>query len=133
MADFWKEKHNKLFGALAVGMTAFGGGLWFVSPSGFKGHFADERQAAAVLLALLVALFLAGFPAGWLGGKSFPESSLPFWAAMAGAYLVPVSAWFAGLEPTWPACLAWAWLLPFAGSWVGLAAGLLLLRRKACR
>lgn len=30
MADFWHEKHNNLFGALAVGMTAFGGGLWIL-------------------------------------------------------------------------------------------------------
>ncbi|MBC7324868.1 MAG: hypothetical protein H5T99_06100 [Moorella sp. (in: Bacteria)] len=130
---FWEEKHNNLFGAVAVGMTAFGGGLWLVPLPAFKGRFTDERQAAAALLALMAALFLAGFPAGWLGGKSFPKSPLPVWAAMAGAYLVPVAAWFAGLEPAWPAYLAWAWGLSFAGSWAGLVAGFLLQRQKACR
>jgi|GEM_PF-3467202 len=133
VSDFWEEKHNNLFGAVAVGMTSFGGGLWLVPLSGFKGHFANERQAAAAALAVIAALFLAGFPAGWLGGKSFPKSPLPVWLAMTGSYLVPVAAWFAGLEPSWPACLAWAWGLAFAGSWAGLVAGFLLQRRKAGR
>lgn len=127
----WFERQNKLFGTVAVGMTAFGGGLWFLSPLDIKNHFTDERQAAAVLLAVTAAFFFAGFPAGWWGEKSFPESPLPVWLAMAGSYLVPVTAWFAGLEPAWPACLAWAWGLAFAGSWVGLTVGLLLQRRRA--
>lgn len=101
-----------------------------LSPSGLKGHFTNERQTAAALLALMAALFLAGFPAGWLGGKSFLKSPLPVWLAMAGAYLVPVAAWFAGLEPTWPVCLAWAWGLAFSGSRAGLAVGLPLERRE---
>lgn len=126
----WFEIQDKLFGALAVGMTSFGGGLWYLSPSDLKDHFPDERRAAAALLVLIAAFFFAGFPAGWRGGKSFPESPLPVWLAMAGSYLVPVTAWFAGLEPAWPACLAWAWGLAFAGSWLGLSAGL-FLRRKA--
>jgi len=130
MSDFWKEKHNNLSGALAVGMTTFGGGLWLIPLSAFKGHFQNERQAAAALLVLLIALFLAGFPAGWLGEKSFSYLPLPVWTSMAGAYLVPVAAWFAGLDPPWPACLAWAWALPFAGSWAGLGLAL-LLRKKA--
>jgi hypothetical protein len=122
------KNYDKISGALVVGMAAFGGGLWLTPSSVFKNHFADERQAAAALLVLLAALFLAGFPAGCLGGKSFPESPLPVWAAITGAYLVPASAWFAGLEPTWPACLAWSWALPFAGSWAGLGLAALLNR-----
>jgi len=50
------------------------------------------------------------------------------WVAMVGVRLTPVMAWFAGLEPTWPACLAWAWALPFAGSWAGLGLAILLKR-----
>ncbi|BAF60580.1 hypothetical membrane protein [Pelotomaculum thermopropionicum SI] len=68
-----------------------------------------------------------------MGGKRFPKTFLPVWLAMAGSYLAPVAAWFAGLEPSWPTCLVWAWALPFAGSWAGLVAGFLLQRRKACR
>ncbi|SHJ15813.1 hypothetical protein [Desulfofundulus thermosubterraneus] len=131
MSDPWLEKHDRVFGAAAVGMTAFGGGLWLVPLSSFRDHFADERQAAAALLALAAALFLAGFPAGWLGGGSFSKSPLPVWLGMTGSYLVPAAAWFAGLEPGWPACLPWAWGFAFAGSWAGLAAGLMLARRKA--
>jgi hypothetical protein len=121
MDNSWFERQDRLFGTLAVGMTAFGGGLWFLSPSDLKDHFADERRAAAALLAVTAAFFFAGFPAGWRGGKYFPESLLPVWLAMAGSCLVPVAVWFAGLEPAWPVCLAWAWGLAYAGNWVGLA------------
>lgn len=127
------KKFDNVSGALAVGTATFGGSLWLLSPSGFKAHFADERQAAAALFAFFISLILAGFPAGWLAGRSFSETPLPVWLAMAGAYFVPAVAWFAGLEPTWPACLAWAWALPFAGTWAGLCFAALfkcLLKKK---
>lgn len=131
VGDFWEEKHNNLFGALSVGMTTFGGGLWLLPHSGIREAFAgDERRAAAALLAFFATQFLAGFPAGWLAGSQFRETPLPVWASMTGAYLVPALGWFAGLEPGWPACWAWAWGLALAGSWVGLGLGLVAAKRK---
>ncbi|MCL6447705.1 MAG: hypothetical protein K6U04_06050 [Armatimonadetes bacterium] len=52
----------------------------------------------------MAALFLAGFSAGLAGRELLPDNA----PSMAGSYLTTAAAWFAGLEPAWPARLAWA-------------------------
>lgn len=119
---------------LSVGLSCFGGGLWFVVNSGLRRVLAhlDDRRAMAVLLALAVSLLLAGFPAGMVAEEKARASNVSVLdlASAFGSLVLPIAARFAGLHPAWPASWAWAWGLAFAGSWAGLAAGLLLGRRK---
>ncbi|WP_162490092.1 hypothetical protein [Neomoorella thermoacetica] len=105
-------------------------GLWLADLKAAASAAGGERQAAALLLAVMFSLFLAGFPAGWMAGGRFEETPLPMWLSMAGGWVAPVAAWFAGLEPAWPSCWPAAFALAFAGSWAGLGLGLLLGRRR---
>lgn len=130
MSSFWKERANNALGMVTVGMTSFGGGLWLANLKAVATAAGSERQAAALLLAVILSLFLAGFPAGWLAGSRFEETPFLMWLSMAGACLAPVVAWFAGLEPKWPVCWLAAFALAFVGSWVGLGVGVWLARKK---
>jgi len=130
MSGFWEKRAHNALGAAAVGMASFGGGLWLADLKAAAASAEGERQAAALLLAVTLSLFLAGFPAGWAAGSRFEETPLPMWLSMAGAWLAPVAAWFAGLEPGWPVCWPVAFALAFAGSWAGLGVGVLLGRRR---
>lgn len=130
MSSFWKEKGDNALGMATVGMASFARGLWLANLKVAVTFASSERQAAALLLAVMLSLFLAGFPAGWVAGSRFEETPLPMWFYMAGACLAPVAAWFAGLEPEWPVCWLAAFALAFIGGWVGLGVGVWLTREK---
>lgn len=120
---------ESIISALGVGTAAFAGGLFMMDPKSIKALGLSERAAAALLMASVIAMLLAGASAGWFAGKYSRETKLPLGLAWAGAYLVPMVAWFTGLEVAWPASLAYACALAFAGSWAGLGVGLVLCWR----
>ncbi|MGI9953331.1 hypothetical protein V3F56_13295 [Moorellaceae bacterium AZ2] len=130
MSGFWEKRAHNALGATMAGMASFGEGLWLADLKAAAASAAGERQAAALLMAVVFFLFLAGFPAGWVAGNRFEETPLPTWLSMAGAWLAPVAAWCAGLEPVWPLCWLVAFALAFAGSWAGLGVGVWLARRR---
>ncbi|NPV28354.1 MAG: hypothetical protein HPY58_01600 [Firmicutes bacterium] len=119
---------ERTLSALLVGIAALAGGLFIMDPKGIKALGVNERAAAALLIASFIAMLLAGASAGWLAGRYSRETMLPLGLAWAGAYLVPMVAWFAGLEVAWPVSLAYACALAFAGSWAGLSLSLVLCR-----
>jgi|GEM_PF-5951517 len=97
MAGFWREKGNKLLGAMMVGLTSMGGGLWLANLKAVKTAIANERMAATVLLGVFLLLFAAGFPAGWLAGKRFEESPLLVWVSRGWGLPDPcgeLACWF---------------------------------------
>ncbi|WP_027719104.1 hypothetical protein [Desulfovirgula thermocuniculi] len=123
------------FSGLSAGFACFGGGLWLVLDEHARQGLPlpdDERRAAALLLTLAASFLLAGFPAGVAAEEVARRVEAPalVLAPTLGGLLAPALAWFAGLEPAWPACWAWAWGLAFAGSWAGMAAGTMLAGRK---
>ena len=90
MAESWREEGDKLVGAMMVGLTSMGGGLWLADLKAVTTAIANERMATAVLLGVLFSLLAAGTPAGWLAGKGFGESLFLVWVSMGGAYLPPL-------------------------------------------
>lgn len=123
------------FSGLSAGFACFGGGLWLVLDEHARQRLPlpdDERRAAALLLTLAASFLLAGFPAGVAAEEMARRVEAPalVLAPTLGGLLAPALAWFAGLEPAWPANWTWAWGLAFLGSWTGLVLGLLLGKRK---
>ncbi|MDN5365131.1 MAG: hypothetical protein PWP44_334 [Thermacetogenium sp.] len=119
---------ERILPALLVGTAGFVSGIFLLDMQGIKALGLGDRAAAALIMGWAFLMLLAGTPAGWLAGKY--SVKLPFILAWAGAF-APMVAWFAGMEAAWPESLIYAWLLAFAGSWVGLGLGLVLCRKKA--
>ncbi|MBC7335052.1 MAG: hypothetical protein H5U01_02100 [Clostridia bacterium] len=123
------ERANRFLGAAMTGVMGAAGLAW-LGLSGIREAVPDERARAALLLLVLASQMAAGAPAGWLGGAKLRKSGWYVWLAMAGAYLAPAAAWFAGFDPAWPAAWAAAAALSFCGSWAGFGLARLLERRK---
>jgi hypothetical protein len=126
MDDKRWERTNRLLGAGLCGLAAATGSLVVLFAGAGPLKALPDREGAALMMAAFAAMILSGAPAGWAASGKGPGARTM--AAGAGAYLAPMAAWFAGLEPAWPACLAWAWALSFAGSWIGLGLAALLGR-----
>lgn len=126
------EKSDMLSCGFFTGIAACMGGYLLVLGGGIRQALGllPDREAAALTLLVMASLIFSGLPAGCIAGKHMRRTPIPLWAAMVGAWLAPVLAWFAGLEPGWPRCWAAAWALGFAGNWIGLGAGLLLAGRR---
>lgn len=129
MPDPELERSNRFLGAAMAGLMAAAGLAW-LGLSGVREAVPDERARAALLLLVMATQIAAGAPAGWAAGAGFGRFPRRVWFAMAGAYLAPVAAWFAGVDPGWP--LAWpaAAALSFSGSWAGYALARVLERRE---
>lgn len=118
---------------MMAGFGCYAGSLILLLGSPNFREFLDrfgQREALALMLGVTAYLFTAGFPAGMVAEAEAEKRKSPtlLVAPTFGGMVLPMLAWFAGLEPRWPLCPLVAWVVAFAGSWTGLGIGLVLVR-----
>lgn len=121
---------NRAYAACMTGIVGVAGSFVLLDLKSLKAVPLSERQLVALSLVVILSLVIAGAPAGWAAGKHFACTASRVWLAMAGAYLVPMLSWFAGLDVHWPMSWLTAAVLIFAGSWLGYGLSFLFWRKE---